>query len=96
MEYLINALHVNQDLGTLPVDQFDKFVGTYGPLDIYREGNKLFCNISGNISELLHISKNLFVLDGNAQINFIKDNNDFYSKAMLLTSHGGLFEELRK
>ncbi len=96
MEYLINALYVNQDLGTLPVDQFDKFVGTYGPLVIYREGNKLFCNISDNISELAHISKNLFVLDGNAQIDFIKNSKGVYSKARLLTSHGGVFEELRK
>ena len=96
MEYLINGLYVNQDLGTLPVDEFDKFVGTYGPLNIYREGNKLFCNISGNISELAHITKNLFVLDGNAQIEFIKDDKGVYSMAKLLTSHGGLFEELRK
>ncbi|WP_207494874.1 S41 family peptidase [Aridibaculum aurantiacum] len=95
MEYLVNALYVNQDLGTLPLDQFDKFVGTYGPLVIYREGNKLFCNLSGNISELAHISKNLFVLDGNAQIDFIKDSNGVYSKAKLFTSHGGVFEELR-
>ncbi|MEJ7828998.1 MAG: S41 family peptidase [Segetibacter sp.] len=96
IEYLINALHVYQDLGTLPVDQFDKFIGTYGPLVIYREGNKLFCNISDNISELAHISKNLFVLDGNAQIEFIKDSKGVYSKARLLVSHGGVFEELRK
>jgi len=65
-------------------------------LNIYREGNKLFCNISGNISELAHITKNLFVLDGNAQIEFIKDDKGVYSMAKLLTSHGGLFEELRK
>ena len=96
IEYLINALHVNQDLGTLPVDQFDKFVGAYGPLVIYREGNKLFCNFSNNISELAHISKNLFVLDGNAQIEFIKDTIGVYSKARLLVSQGGVFEELRK
>lgn len=96
MEYLINALYVNQDLGTLPLDQFDKFVGTYGPLVIYREGSKLFCNISDNISELAHISKNLFVLDGNAQIEFLKDSNGVYSKARLLVSHGGVFEELRQ
>ena len=96
IEYLINALHVNQDLGTLPVDQFDKFVGTYGPLIIYRESNKLFCNISDNVTELAHISKNIFVLDGNAQIEFIKDSIGVYSKARLLVSHGGVFEELRK
>ena len=96
MEYLINALHVNQDFATLPVDQFDKFVGTYGPLVIYRVGNKLFCNISDNITELAHISKNLFVLDGNAQIEFLRDANGSYSKAKLLVSNGGVFEELRK
>jgi hypothetical protein len=96
MEYLINALHVNQDLETLPVDLFDKFVGRYGPLVIFREGNKIFCNISDNITELEHISKNLFVLDGNAQIEFIKDSIGVYSKARLLVSQGGVFEELRK
>jgi hypothetical protein len=96
MEYLINALYVNQDLGTLPVDQFNKLVGTYGPLVIYREGNNLFCNNHGHISELVHISKNLFVLDGNAHIEFIKDNNGAYPMARLFVSNGGVFEELRK
>lgn len=96
IEYLINAIHVNQDLGTLPVDQFDNFVGTYGPLEIYREGNKMFCNIFGNITELAHISKNLFVLDGNAQIEFIKDNKGTYPMTRLFVSNGEVFEELRK
>jgi len=95
-EYLINGLYVNQDLGTLPLDQFDKFAGTYGPLVIYREGNKLFCNIHGNISELAHITKNLFVLDGGAQIEFMKDSNGTYSMARLFVQHGGVFEEVRK
>src|SRR5690606_24029399 len=63
MEYMINGLYVNGDLGSLPVEEFDKFAGTYGPIDIYREGNKLFSNISGHISELAHITKNLFVMD---------------------------------
>ncbi len=96
MEYLINALYVNQDLGTLPLDQFEKFVGTFGPLVIYRDGNKLFCDISGNVSELMHISNNLFVLDGNAQIEFIKDSNGKYPMARIFVSNGGVFEELRK
>jgi hypothetical protein len=65
-------------------------------LVIYREGNNLFCNIHGNISELVHISKNLFVLDGNAQIEFIKDSNGAYPMARLFVSNGGVFEELRK
>lgn len=96
MEYLINALHVNGDPGTLPLDQFDQFTGTYGPLHIYREGNDLFCRISDNVTKLAHISKNLFVLDGNAQINFIKDSKGIYSMARLFVSNGGVFEELRK
>ena len=96
MEYLINAVNVNQDLDTLPVDQFDQFVGTYGPLVIYRDGNKLFCNLSGNKTQLAHISKNLFVLDDNAQIEFIKDDKGNYPVARLLVSSGEVFEELRK
>ncbi|TDE53275.1 S41 family peptidase [Flavobacterium sp. GT3P67] len=96
MKFLINGLYVNQDLGSLPLDQFDKFIGTYGPLEIYREGDKLFCNILGNISELAHISNNLFVLDGNAQIEFIKDEKGNYPKALLFVRNGGIFEEVRK
>ena len=96
MEFLINGLYVNQDLGTLPVDQFDKIVGTYGPIVIYREGNNLFSNIHGNISKLVHISKNLFVLDGNAQIEFIKDGKGAYPMAHLFVRNGGVFEEVRK
>jgi retinol-binding protein 3 len=96
IQYLINGLYVNQNLGSLPVDEFDQLAGTYGPLIIYREGNRLFCNFSGNITELAHISKKLFVLDGNAQIEFIKDSGGKYSKAKLLVSHGDIFEELRQ
>jgi hypothetical protein len=96
MEYMINMLHVNQDLSTLPVDQFEKFVGTYGPLTIYLEGNKLFCKISNIITQLAHISKNLFVLDEGAQIEFIKDRKGIYSVARLLVANGGVFEEQRK
>ena len=96
LEYLINALHVNENLGTLPLDQFDQFTGTYGPLVIYRDGNKLFCKHSDSVTELAHISKNLFVLDDNAQINFIKDTKGIYSMARLFVSNGGVFEELRK
>lgn len=95
-EYLINLLHVNGDLSSLPLNEFYKFVGTYGPLVIYREGNKLFCNITGTITELAHISKNLFVLDGGAQIEFIKDSKGTYSMARLFVKNGGVFEELRK
>jgi retinol-binding protein 3 len=96
LEYLVNALHVNNNLLTLPLDQFDQFTGTYGPLVIYREDNKLFCKYADNVTELAHISKNLFVLDGNAQIEFVKDSKGSYSKATLFTSDGGIFEELRK
>lgn len=96
LEYLINALYVNSDPRTLPLDQFDKFTGTFGPLTISRDGNKLFCNFLDNITELAHISKNLFVLDGNAQIEFIKDDKGNYPLARLFVSSGGIFEELRK
>lgn len=95
-EYSINRLYVNQDLGTLPLDQFDKFAGTYGPLVIYRDGNKLFCNMDGIITELAHISKNLFVLDEGAHIEFVKDSKGTYSMARLFVEHGGVFEEVRK
>ncbi|MCB2408465.1 S41 family peptidase [Hymenobacter lucidus] len=96
MEYLINTLYVNRDLGTLPLDQFDQLAGTYGPLVIYREGNKLLCTFSGNKTELAHISKNLFVLDENAQIEFVKDSKGLYSMARLFIQNGEIFEELRK
>nr|WP_262894925.1 S41 family peptidase [Hymenobacter guriensis] len=96
LTYLINAVHVNGNLGTLPLDQFDQFAGTYGPLVIYREGNKLLCSFSGNKTELAHIANNLFVLDGNAQIEFVKDSKGLYSKARLFVQNGEVFEELRK
>lgn len=96
LEYLINALYVNSDPETLPLDQFNKFTGTFGALIISRDGNKLFCNFLNNKTELAHISKNLFVLDNNAQIEFIKDDKGNYSLARLFVSSGGIFEELRK
>lgn len=95
-QFLLNLLHVNEDLGSLPLGEFDKFTGTYGPLAIYREGNKLFCNINGTITELAHISKNLFVLDEGAHIEFMKDSNGTYPHARLFVKNGGVFKEVRK
>jgi hypothetical protein len=48
------------------------------------------------VSELKHISDNLFVIDENAQIEFFKDSKDRYSSIKIYLNDGSVFEESKK
>ena len=96
--YYINSLLVNDSNKQLPSKKLLPFVGTYGGLIIYLIKNKLYCknnNNGGAVSALKHLSNNLFVLDKDAQIEFIKDNKKHYSSIKILVNDGSVFEETR-
>ena len=40
-------------------------------------------------------SNNLFVLDENAQIEFVKDDKGYFSQIKILVNDGNIFEEKR-
>jgi retinol-binding protein 3 len=94
--YYINSLLVNNSNKQLPSNKLLPFVGTYGGLIIYMDKNKLYCknnNNGGAVSALKHLSNNLFVLDKDAQIEFIENNKNHYLSIKILVNDGSIFEE---
>jgi len=97
-EYFMNALLANEANEQPVFNKLSPFAGTYGGLTIYLERNKLFCknnNNGGAVSELKYISPNLFVLDRDAQVQFIKDRKGIFSNIKILVNDGSIFEEKR-
>jgi retinol-binding protein 3 len=94
--YYINSLLVDDSNKQLPSKKLLPFLGTYGGLIIYIDKNKLYCknnNNGGAVSTLKHIANNLFVLDKDAQIEFIKDSKKHYSSIKIFVNDGSVFEE---
>lgn len=95
-QYYLNALTKTGRKELLPVKKLSLFTGTYGGLVMYLAKGKLFCrnnNNGGTISALKQLSNNLFILDRDAQVEFIKDNGNQFSKIKILVSDGTVFEE---
>jgi retinol-binding protein 3 len=96
--YYINSLLVNDVIKQPALNKLLPFAGTYGGLKIYLDKNKLYCkndNNGGAVSELKHLSNNLFVLDKDAQIEFIKDSKGQCSTIKIFVNDGSVFEEKR-
>jgi hypothetical protein len=94
--YYINSLLVNDGIKPFPINKLSPFAGTYGGLIIYLGKTKLYCkNIykGGTVSELTHIVNNLFVLDKDAQIEFVSDSKGHYSGIRIFVNDGNVFEE---
>lgn len=96
--YYINSLLEN-DVDKQPaLNKLLPFAGTYGGLRIYLDKNKLYCkndNSGGAVSALKHITNNLFILDKDAHIEFIKDNKGYYSDIKIFVNDGSIFDEKR-
>lgn len=75
------------------------YTGTYeGGLDFYIKDGHLFCRnkeVENKHFELKYIDTNLFILDENAQVEFIKDSNGIYSKIKLYMKDGTLNEKVK-
>ncbi|MEI8075910.1 MAG: hypothetical protein WCH78_14260, partial [Bacteroidota bacterium] len=72
------------------------YVGEYGGLVVYLDKNKLFCrndNNGGGITELKQLTNNLFQLDKDAQIEFIKNSQGLVLAISILVNDGSVFEE---
>lgn len=96
--YYINSLLANDVPNQPALNKLLLYTGTYGGLKIYQERNKLYCkndNNGGAVSELKHLSNNLFVLDKEAQIEFIMDSKGKYSAIKIVVNDGSVFEEKR-
>ena len=97
-EYYLRALLPTKETKNMPIKLLSQFTGAYPDLTIYLDKNRLFSkNIhNGNVSELKHISKNIFVLEEHAQIEFFKGSAGHYSFIKIYQNDGNVFEESKK
>jgi hypothetical protein len=96
--YYLNALLVNEANQGLSLKKLLPFAGTYGGLVIYADKNKLYCkndNNGGAVSALQFITNRLFVLDKDAQVEFIQDSKGHCTGIKILVNDGSVFEEKR-
>ncbi len=96
--YYINSLLANDADKQPALNKLLPLAGTYGGLRIYLDKNKLYCkndNSGGAVSALKHITNNLFVLDKDAQIEFIIDSKGHYSSIKIFVNDGSIFDETR-
>lgn len=95
-QYYLNTLGNREK--QLNENKLIAYTGMYGGLDIYIKKNKLYCrnNYNGGfIAELKHLSNHLFVLDKDAQIEFIIDARKQFSKLKIRVNDGSIFEETK-
>lgn len=96
--YYINSLLINDASKQPALNILMPYAGTYGGLKIYLDKNKLYCkndNNGGSVSELKYLTNKLFVLDQDAQIEFIKNSKGHYSDIKIFVNDGSVFEEKR-
>lgn len=97
-QYYLRALIPTKEVNNIPLTVLEQFTGTYPDVTIYVDNKKLFCKNNHNrkLSELKHLSNNLFVIDENAQIEFFKGDTDRYSLIKIYLNDGSVFEESKK
>lgn len=95
-QYYLTALSVHTEKKALPVSQLMSYTGTYGGLVIYSKQGKLYCknnNNGGGITRLEHLNGNLFILDQDAQVEFIKNPQQKVTGIKIWVADGNVFEE---
>jgi retinol-binding protein 3 len=88
--YILNSL--KKPAGEPDAATLTQYVGNYsGGLRFYLQSNRLYCQNTernGFITELKPLSNSLFVLDENAQAEFLKDDKGSFSKLILHFASG--------
>ena len=97
-EYYLRSIIPTKEATNIPSKLLKQFTGHYPDVTIYLDKNKLFCKNNHNrkVSELKHIVNNLFVLEENAQIEFLKDGTGRYSSVKIYLNDGSVFDESKK
>jgi len=99
LRWALNDLIAGKEMNKVSSNVLNRFVGTYhGGLKFYIENELFFCKNGergNNVYQLKPISETLFVLDENAQVEFMKDNTGNYSQIQLLFQNGKVIEKDR-
>lgn len=96
-QWALNTLLASQTEDTRDSAALSVYTGTYqGGLVFYVSQSKLYCKNAerGNqVFKLSFISGNRFVLDENVQVEFVKDNQENFSKLIMWWSDGRMSEK---
>jgi len=97
-EFYLHALLLKHETKSHRLKWLSQFSGTYSDVTIYVDKRKLVCknNADKNISELKHISNNLFKIDNNAQIEFFKNNKGQFTSIKIYLDDGSVFKDSKK
>ncbi len=95
IKWAMNVLIAEQKPSNLNSNLYSRYVGTYfGGLKFYIENNQLLCENpergSIDVFKLTPVTDNIFILDENVQIEFVKDENGNYSSLNMLWKDGNV------
>ena len=101
IQWAINTLIAEQNPSDMTANLYSKYAGTYsGGIQFYVENNQLFCRNpergGTDVFKLTPVSGDIFVLDENVQIEFIRDENDRYSNLKMLWKDGNVTQKSRE
>lgn len=95
IQWAINALIAEQNEPNAKLNSYSNYVGTYtGGLKFYIENNQLLCKNpergGTEVFKLTPVTDNIFILDENVQIEFVRNEKNVYSSLKMLWKNGGV------
>ncbi|SMD18756.1 S41 family peptidase [Pedobacter nyackensis] len=100
-QWAINTLNAEQNLSNPPVNVLNKYTGVYtGGINFYIEAGNLLCRNpergGTDVFKMKTVSDHTFLLDENAQIEFVKDASGKYSSLKMLWKDGNITEKSKE
>jgi hypothetical protein len=101
IQWAINTLIAEQNPSNMNSGLYNKYAGVYsGGIKFYVENNQLLCRNpergGTEVFKLTPVSSDVFLLDENVQIEFVKDENNNYSSMKMLWKDGNITQRTRE
>ena len=101
VQWAINDLTAKTNPSALNIRKSDEFTGTFnGGINFYVESGSLLCKNpergGTDIFKLQPVTENVFLLDENVQVEFVKDSKGEYSSIKMLWVDGNVTEKQRE
>ncbi|WP_316795788.1 S41 family peptidase [Pedobacter agri] len=101
IQWAINALIAEQNPLNMNSNSYSKYAGSYsGGIQFYVENNQLLCRNpergGTDVFKLTPVSNDIFLLDENVQIEFLRDENDIYASLKMLWKDGNVSQRSKE
>lgn len=101
IQWAINTLIAEQNPSNMNSSLYSKYAGTYsGGIQFYVENTQLLCRNpergGTDVFKLTPVSGNIFLLDENVQIEFVKDENNIYASLKMLWKDGNVTQRSKE